>query len=130
MGRKDPGGGVEGLLVLDCITPELSSRDSSPNRCTEILRNGGEVLKFVRLGGDRILVSSEFRRDATNLRMGAVEELVLRLLEEETFLEAGEAAGEEENIRLADAGDGEVDEDAVEEDVLLGLVEVGLHMEA
>ncbi len=85
---------------------------------------------MVRLGGDRILVSSEFRRDATNLRMGAVEELVLRLLAEETFLEAGEAVGEEENIRLADAGDGEVDEDAVEEDVLFGLVEVGLHMEA
>ncbi len=66
--------------------------------------------------------------------MGAEEELVFRPLPlvEEIFLEAGEAAGEEENIRLTDAdvGDGEVDEDAVEEDVLFGLVEVGLHMEA
>ena len=59
MGRKDPGGRVKGLLeVLECPTPWLSSRDSSLNRCTEILRNGGEVLKLVRvrLGGDRILV--------------------------------------------------------------------------
>ena len=87
---------------------------------------------LVRLGGDRILVSSEFRNDATSLRIGAVEELLFRLLVEDTFLEAGEAAGEEESIRLvgAGAGAGEVGEDAVEEDVLFELVEVGLHMEA
>ena len=67
-------------------------------------------LEWVRRGGDRILPCSEVLRDATNLRMGAAEDLppslLLLLLVVETFLDAGEAAGEEENILflLVDAG--------------------------
>ena len=89
-------------------------------------------MECIRRGGDRILPCSEVLRDATNLRMGAVEDLppslLLLLLVVETFLDAGEAAGEEENILFLLAGVG-VCEEEDDVDALFGLG-VGLHMGA